>query len=648
MPRFHCHNTSQSCLNAIRSAGFNIEKCDLPPWPLHTASGSAWAKMYVGITQFSPDECEIDITIEPKRWARLIVQFIVLSLIFVVCRVTVSFGHASILDFIILAIAVFFAVCIIISGRIITKSLDKLALHLSNELSSFEQISPPQFSVKMWEWGLLFLWLCAGWIFFSITISWATGSIVGLFLLGVVYNLPSFAYYKTSFRVCLYIIEAHLTFSILMLLAAILVIMLFGFTQSMLSNPPEGMDIDAKYFASNVMFTEWHRAETLGVSDSKYGEILSNHINESTAAANTSKSCIVLAAVIMTIGFWWLRLNQNESLRLIHVDKPTDLTKPFLPDAAAVSRANFVFMAFGCLLAGVYRWLYVIFCIDITASLWHGESIIIGSTAWAVAVLINSLPDNSNYPMLWHYFSLACLQIIAIPGLLLLLRASLHMLSILVEDIYLKVRSTHSSPVSEEISRLVDNFHLNDQCSYCIVPIHSLPQVAEAEYSVFTNTYVIRVDEAACDLLRPQQLSAIILHEIYHLLHSAKRLAWYKIGSLMLLSPYFSLNVLFDFAQAEYDADAFAAQRMGNSSVVISYIYAAEALRSKRQAESHVKSARNTWVLHKVLSVFSFVSPIFLYNMSWAAAYPTAIQRLHQLSHSLKSQVQDVTHHEKL
>lgn len=630
MPIFRCNNSFDSCYHAVRGvvSEVTIEDEGRATCPLDNRIGGFWARSRLEVTARNANESQIVVSILPKLWIRIFIQLLILSLCLFACWYAYKPHKVSITEYILLGVTIVFVIYLVVSSVRCTASISKLAKNLDDVVIDLMQIAPPQILMRPWEFALMSCWIFSAWILLSIVLGWSVGIASGALLLGISYFLPTFTVARYSFRACLYIVESDLIFSILMFCAALFLIFMYSFMQSMLSNRPDATDLDFKYFTRHVLVTEWQRADQYGTSNLDYGQILSTHLSSNRAAGRSSRNALLFFILFTTIGFWGLRRNRVNALSLMAIDDNESLDKLQLPQDGAISSINLAFMKLGCILAGLYRWIYVIFSIDVTASIWFGDSVFIKTTAWVVHVYLSSLTSQTPFGWGWSVAGILCIQMAVVPGLLIVVRVSSHLISLLYRDCTIKRKAHHSSWTHPAIRALISSLKEKyADLQFKVIAESPLPQIAEAEYYPLSRYYVIKIDPVACEQIHDQQLKAIVLHEIHHLLYTSRRTAWLKVGSMLLLSPCYSLNVFFDFHQAEYDADLFACKFLGNTTDMISSMHFAEMARAKIQALQQTKENVTAFKFRKLLSFVDWVSPLFLYNVFWAAAYPSTIRR---------------------
>jgi len=145
------------------------------------------------------------------------------------------------------------------------------------------------------------------------------------------------------------------------------------------------------------------------------------------------------------------------------------------------------------------------------------------------------------------------------------------------------------------------------------------PEDIYSETSILGFGSRIVMSERCFTLLRGNELSAVLLHELYHIKHSLWRLESLKVLSALTLPRSYYFALLYDFSRHELEADRFAVKVLGNKDLLVSALTKLAVASALRQQSTEQLLDRRG--IARVLQL--------LFNSSvLSAAYPLLAERI--------------------
>jgi len=635
MTRYRSRSPANACqaalLIAANKVGVAGGNWDHGVLKLTSPIGGWWAHAHISVASIEEGGSELRLWVQPRLWLRALIQGVVGGLCAIAIWLFTGYPMSNNAALVITGGALLFALYMLTVGRRCSRMLEAMFAQVDGRVDGLQQVTPFAVQIRWYEFALMGLWASTVLVYVVVQL----GVVAGLFSAALVavatFGLPMVNRSQSSYRISQYLLEINLVLACAVFVAAIAVMSSQGLVYSLIANfEGDRASIDLSYVFHHMLADEWHRPEHLGFSARDYAAVLAEHMHENAKAMEMTRIGLIASAVFGGIGFWSLRRSVVLGRSLVQVRVPVSPDAPMPATDEDIAWYIRAAMVGGCVTAGVYRWAYALLALDLTLALWLGKSVLIAPLDWITHFFLAMLSANGS--SLWPIAGYFTLQLIALPGLLLLCETAFRCIRFMWRDLRAPGRCSRAAwhhPSVDRLQQMLKARGIHEIINVIADP--SLRQVAAARVSLLTRRRMIVVNPEACREMEEEQLDAMLLHECRHLLGHSQRLALLELGSLLLLAPHNSLQVLYDFYRAELEADRYAAELMGDPAPSIGALVRAKTATQYRGKESSAFPTLRVRGGRFIRSTLSWCSPVFLRETVWTAAYPSDQERIRRL-----------------
>ena len=634
MTKYRCFNTPGHSRDVIKASAaeykVSAEKTDDGSLVFGSPIGGYFATARMSFAEHGDAGCEISLYVRPRAWLLALIHFVIIGLCGVLFWL-ISDQPVTNFFFVLIAMAaVGFSVLLLVVGTRCSNRLERIFTIAGKKgLSGLNQESPFAVQMRWYEFVALGFWPML--VVIYISMQWGvTGAIFSqIILVAALYGIPMVQRAQSSYRISQYLLEMNLVIACAVFIAAFTVMASGGSTYSFIENyEGDRRQINATILFNNMIQSEWYRDDVVGLRGEEYAQALAGLMSTKPQAMTMTKVTVAFMAFFAILGFWAMRRSSGLGKSLVQVGRPETPDMPMPPTDEHVGRLVYLTMLVGCVLAGIYRWVYALLCVDVTLAIWFQKSYIFAPIDWLVVFYLEMLKQHST---MWLISGALCLHLIALPGLLMLCKSGIQVIKQIVVGVLApywirKYQVKHSA---------VDNIvALTDKCGevpkFSVVAMPCVRQVIVSEYSLLSGKRFVAIDRMGITLMRDDDLESYLLHECYHLKNDVRLWAWLKLMSLLLLSPNYSLLVLVDFNHAEFEADRFACES-GDSEALAMAITKSDNIRARILHRHRSARTKGGQMVRRVIASFNWVTPIFQYHINWTASYPQTRERIRRV-----------------
>lgn len=348
--------------------------------------------------------------------------------------------------------------------------------------------------------------------------------------------------------------------------------------------------------------------------------------------SNVKGEDIYAKTFVMTQGFYLVicgfflgnHLRIRKSWEAIYVFSSSSLLPASLPELWKVSTSGKILLVVSGLFRGIVYWICVVIAVDALAFLISGNTLfsdIVGLSLALVEVNIQKVGLFSNSPLI----SKCLIFLLVLPGALLLVPTTLRLASLL------RCFSRPPNPEQDEWFQSAVEY-VQTMCRQYNVeapPVKLLlskqPKLF-VEPGLFGRGRTLVISDSCSDVLEGEELNALILHEIQHLVNDVWRIETLNLLSLFFLNPVNYFFVLYDFPGSEISADKFAVSVLGDTKPLVSALVKLSVFQHMLPDERHPRG-----LVRRTLSQMRNRS-ISLNESLFGASYPFLNYRLSVLS----------------
>jgi len=593
--------------------------------------GGWWAHAHISVASLEEGGSELRLWVQPRIWLRALIQAVVGGLCAIAIWLFAGYPMSNNAALVITGSALLFALYMLTVGRRCSRRLEAMFAQVDGSVDGLQQVTPFAVQIRWYEFALMGLWASTVLVYVIVQL----GVVAGLFSAALVavatFGLPMVNRSQSSYRISQYLLEINLVLACAVFVAAIAVMSSQGLVYSLIANfEGDRSGIDLSYVFHHMLTDEWNRPEQVGYIARDYAAVLAGHMHENAKAMEMTRIGLIASAVFGGIGFWSLRRSVVLGRSLVQVRTPVSPDAPMPPTDEAIAWRVRAAMVGGCITAGVYRWAYALLALDLTVALWLGQSVLINPLDWLTHFFLAMLSANAS--PLWPIAGYLTLQLIALPGLLLLWETVYRVVRFLWRDLSAPRgcrRHAWQHPAVHEMLQFLRKTGTHGAVH--VIDDPNLQQVAAARVSLLTGRRMVVVNPKQCRGMDEEQLVALLLHECRHLEGHSQRLAWLELGSLLLLAPNNSLQVFHDFYRAELEADRYAAELMGEPDPLVGVLVRAKTAALYRGQGSQAAPSVGGRAVQLIRSALNWCSPVFLREPVWTAAYPSVEERVRRL-----------------
>lgn len=295
-----------------------------------------------------------------------------------------------------------------------------------------------------------------------------------------------------------------------------------------------------------------------------------------------------------------------------------------------MGRRDKALLMLSSVLAAPFYWMNAILCVEIVTFLVTGHSWILAPLGWMLGLVEQCViyTIGSSPASRWIFFAMVFPPVGV--GAICLGSAARRLLGMLAKEL----RMSWAKPKEDDrlanvagFVELVCKRHRTARPHLRI--IENEGAIIWSDASAFGRWTRITLSSGCVKELSELELCALIAHEIGHVRRDAQEIERLKVLSLLLLAPAYVLLALYDFAEREHEADAFAVNVMGDTKALVGALVklaVLEAQRPRRGADGQEESVRaGPWASWRRFGGFVVGSSVF------AAKYPLLEHRLGRL-----------------